>query len=647
MLGVALALEFLPELPALLHYASLPQILGIFGDLTVVFSIMALLLGALCIAGGALLAWVTRRSTNQVVQLSLGLGYTLVLGTALLQGLRTWLHATGFSGAVLNWMRTSSWLPRQLADDRIGLWVVCGIALTLWIWLRQAHRKNRPAVRPVRFWGAVAAVIGLTGLGLQTTWPLMDKRPPRGVSALAAAGSPDVLLLTVDTLSADHMSLYGYARPTTPELEAFARQSSVFDHFYSNSNETTPSVASFILGERPWRHRVFVAPSAPLESHARRSMIAAFHEAGYRTVVVSTNPYASPPKIQLMPDVDSHDVSAPWLQNCPYDPEAVVAPFLHPQSEAILGSNSVWQAARSLMLRALTAHGACGRAGHYDPSPALRLAQQRWEESRGRPTFVWVHLTPPHDPYAPPPPFIGMFDPGPQARSFVDSSPAYHYITHELAQQQRQNLLPRYDEAVRYVDAAIGEFLRLQQARGALRNTIVVITADHGENFWHDYGGHGGPELYDEVMHLPLLIRVPGQQVGQRIEATAEHADLYPTMTALAHVSPLGAPEGQSLVGALDGQPTPHAAFSMNFERSTREGRLEQGSVAMVDYPWKLQTRVGPIDATTPNSTRDHLFRLDQDPQEMHDIATSNREVVARMRSSIDAQVAQNRELRP
>jgi arylsulfatase A-like enzyme len=118
-------------------------------------------------------------------------------------------------------------------------------------------------------------------------------------------------------------------------------------------------------------------------------------------------------------------------------------------------------------------------------------------------------------------------------------------------------------------------------------------------------------------------------------------------MTALAHVSPLGAPEGQSLVGALDGQPTPHAAFSMNFERSTREGRLEQGSVAMVDYPWKLQTRVGPIDATTPNSTRDHLFRLDQDPQEMHDIATSNREVVARMRSSIDAQVAQNRELRP
>ena len=488
MLGVALALEFLPELPALLHYATLPQILGMFGDLTVVFSIMALLLGALCIAGGALLAWATQRSPAPVVQLSLSLGYTLVLGTALLQGLRTWLHSIGFTPAVLNWIRDSSWLPRQLTDYRVGLWLVCGIALTLWIWLRQAHREDRPAVRPVRFWGAAAAVMGLTGLALQTTWPLMDKRPPLSVSALAAAGSPDVLLLTVDTLSADHMSLYGYARPTTPELEAFARQSSVFDHFYSNSNVTTPSVASFILGERPWRHRVFVAPSAPLESHAHRSVIAAFHEAGYRTVVVSTNPYASPSKIQVMPDVDSHDVSAPWLQNCPYDPQAVMAPFLHPQSEAILGTNSIWQAARGVLLRAMIEHGACGRAGHYDPRPTLQLAQQRWEESRGRPTFVWVHLTPPHDPYAPPPPFVGMFDPGPQARSIVDSSPVYHYIAHKLAQQQRQDLLPRYDEAVRYVDAAIGEFLRLQEKRGALRNTIVVITADHGENFWHDYG---------------------------------------------------------------------------------------------------------------------------------------------------------------
>jgi len=78
-----------------------------------------------------------------------------------------------------------------------------------------------------------------------------------------------------------------------------------------------------------------------------------------------------------------------------------------------------------------------------------------------------------------------------------------------------------------------------------------------------------------------------------------------------------------------------------------REGRLEHGSVAMVDYPRKMQTRIGPIEATTPNSVRDHLFRLDQDPQEMHDIATANPDVTARMRASIEAPVAQNRERWP
>ncbi|HEY9025803.1 MAG TPA: sulfatase [Burkholderiaceae bacterium] len=649
VLGVALTLEFLPELPALLKYASAAQVLGVFGDLGLLYAIVGLALACACIALGAAVALAARRPWRQGSATALGLAYALMLGLALAQGLHTWLHSLGVTLPLLNWVRDASSVAQQISEYRLAIWLALTLVVSFVVWQRTRVRPLRiGSVRQaVRFWGALAAAATVLGLAAQAAWPLMDRRPADAASPAAGAGHPDVLLLTIDTISADHLSLYGYDRPTTPELDAFARHASVFDHFYADANSTTPSTSSLMLGERPWRHRAFVAPSAPLASHARRSMLAAFHQSGYRTIVVSTNLFASPEKLGAMPDVDSYDISQPWARTCALDPGVLVARILHPQSRSILGNNGLWQATHALWVRLLLETGTCPPSGHFDPADALRIAGERWHAPADRPRFVWVHLTPPHDPYAAPPPFVGLFDAGPQARTLLDSSPVYLYLGRALAVRQRHELMGRYDEAIRYADAAVGDFLRSLEADGRLRNTLVVISADHGENFWHDYGGHGGPELYDEAVHVPLIVREPGQSTALRIATPAEHADLLPTVAALAGVAVPGDVEGQSLVGALRGAPSPRPVFAMNFERSAREGALEQGSVAMIDYPWKLQTRVGPIDATTPDSVRDRLYRLDRDPREAEDVARANPEIVARMRAAVDAQLALNRKPRP
>lgn len=648
-LGVALPLEVLPDLPALIHYASYPQIVEVFAELALVFLGLGMLFGVVCMIVGAVRAWLKRIPLQAGVSTALAFGRVIMLGLALLEGLRTWLHAIGLSTQMLNWLREASWVPQQIPEHRIGIWLGLGIVLSILAWKRQEsmHAGHVIAAQQIRFWGVTACVTTFVGLSLKTWWPLMDNRTAVATRQASATQHPNLLLLTIDTLSAEHLSLYGYQRPTSPALDQFASTANVFDHFYSNSNVTTPSMSSILLGERPWRHRVFVAPAAPVESHSRRSLLTAFHDAGYRTIAVSTNPFASPPKMMLMPDVDSHDVAIAWSNLCPYDPDRITAHVLSPQSSAILNTNSLWQASRDFALRSLIKYGACPPTGHYDPAYPLGLAEQRWKASSGQPTLVWVHLTPPHDPYAAPAPYAGLFQPGPEARSIFDSSPVYHYLGHPLADRQRRELLGRYDESIRYVDTAIGDFLHRIDVQGLLKNTIVVISADHGENFSHDYGGHGGPELFDEVTHLPLIVRLPGQMKGKRIAVPAEQIDIYPTVAQLAGVPVVGHPEGQSLAGAMAGFPTPRPVFSMNFERSARNGRLEQGTVMMVDYPWKLQRRIGPIDPTTPSSQRDRLSSLDEDPHEQQDVSASHPEIVARMRAAIEREVEANRAIRP
>ncbi len=458
-----------------------------------------------------------------------------------------------------------------------------------------------------------------------------DTAPP------ALAPRPNIVLLTIDALSAEHMSLYGAARPTTPQLDAFAGTATTFEHAYADGNYTTPGIASILTGTRPWTHRALQLQAWPDERSRASSLPALLHAAGYRMGYVSTNSAAGAAKNGLGayfefavrdrikdPDLCTDALSAKLKYACPVASMplfATLADLLLPRP---VRDNS-----------------------HYDPqlatAPALAWLQQ---VDRSRPIFLWVHLFPPHSPYAAPAPWLGRFDPSPQARTIAATEPHWAYTMRSVSPSLAHTLEARYDEAVSYVDHYAGEFLqRALQLLGP--DTALVVTADHGESFRHGYGAHTGPGLFDEIIHVPLIIRLPGQTQAIRCPTVVEQVDIAPTLAQLAGV-PTTPPlwEGRSLLGAWAYPGTNllsiKPAFSMNFEQNPRHARLTVGSVAVIDDHWKLVHYLGRPHYPQMPPLHDALFDLAADPREDHDLAAAQPAEVVQLRSLIAEQLARH-----
>ena len=128
----------------------------------------------------------------------------------------------------------------------------------------------------------------------------------------------------------------------------------------------------------------------------------------------------------------------------------------------------------------------------------------------------------------------------------------------------------RYDEAMAYSDSYAGPFL--QRALALLGpNTAIIVSADHGESFSHGYGAHTGPGLYDEIIHIPLILKLPGETTGKRCERPAEQADIAPTLAALAGVPAPADWAGRSLLSACNAaRPARLAAAARDLQHELR-----------------------------------------------------------------------------
>ena len=569
-----------------------------------------------------------------------------IIVATLIGCLRIWLHT--FHGA----------LPLS-ADAALGIAVLGGV-------LAAITDRGRSAVRAVMPVAAVCTLVGLLSLASLPIFAWHRGSIGRAPSAVDAAAlppqppayagqprpmqtatplpvspgpdRPNIVLLTIDALSAPHMSLYGYSRPTTPELAQFAQGAVTFDRAYANANFTTPGVATILTGTLPWTNRALQLPVWPLTYTRRTSLPAVLERAGYRTGYVSTNAIAGAAKQGFGQYFEFASTDRIGHVTLCADRLSKYLRYVCAASEL-----SPLQELDDLAARLR------GPPHNLEHDPRLAIAPAlRWLASadRSKPIFLWVHLFPPHSPYAVPPPFLGRFDASARDRNAATTQPYWGWLQSRLTAPHVQVLEARYDEAIAYSDAYAGPFL--QSALQMLGpNTAIVLSADHGESFAHGYGAHTGPGLYNEIIHVPLVIKLPGETAGKRCDTPVEQADIAPTLAALAGVPAPADWEGQSLIGACGdtesgGPDSDRAIFSMNFEQNPRFGALKTGSVAVVQGRWKLIHYMGAIHYPFMPALHDELYDVVADPGERTDLAAQQPEVVRQLRGLIAAALARH-----
>jgi arylsulfatase len=304
----------------------------------------------------------------------------------------------------------------------------------------------------------------------------------------------NIVLLTVDSLRADHCSSYGYERETTPRLDAFATDGVRFANAYSPSSHTRESVPAILTGQYPHAavddayHCVAPTLAALLGDH--RS--GAFH----------SNPF----------------VSRAYGFDRDFD---VFGDDLY------LGQHKLLALAQRLWDKI--------RGHHYARAETINERTLQWLDSLdGGPFFLWNHYMDVHGPYEPPEPYRGEFTD--EDLSAADARDLYDRALDDpesITESELQLLTDLYDGEVRYTDAQIGRFLDALDERGMLADTVVVVTSDHGDELG-DNGQYGHPRhLHDELVRVPVLADGLGTD-GHVSEVPVIGLDVVPTLLTAA-----------------------------------------------------------------------------------------------------------------
>jgi hypothetical protein len=353
-----------------------------------------------------------------------------------------------------------------------------------------------------------------------------------------------ILLVTVDCLRADHVGAYGYKRPTTPNLDALAAEGVRFAHAYANGPMTIPSLPQILSSS------LFPGPAAPL-------VIGPVAAAGIPSAAIVNNVWLSL-----------------WLGSRPHTlPDAF---------DVLLGSDGAAHAG------VLTDHATAWLDRH-----------------RGERFALYVHYLDAHSPYTLYPAKADVFgDPaykGKVTRDFDDQTPdsAARYDA-----QDRARVVSLYDAGVHFADENIGRLIQHLREDGRLDRTIVVVSADHGEEFWDHGRFFHGQSLYDELLHVPLIMRLPnGERGGTVVDRPVRGIDIAPTLLDWARLPRPAAFAGRSLRAAMEHPEAPAddvVATAINPQFPMRYG---------------LRTATHKLVETVRDGSR-QLFDLVHDPAE-------------------------------
>ena len=408
-----------------------------------------------------------------------------------------------------------------------------------------------------------------------------------------AKRKPNILLIGIDSLLSTHMSCYGYPRLTTPHIDRFAREATLFENTFSPNVPTTSAYACMLTGRDVFSTQcVALRHKGPLTDRVR-TLPEILGDDGYETVCVG------------------------------FEGNPAARGFHKYVNFAGWGDLSQGSLRKAENLNDVTL-------------PELdRLA------ANDKPFLLFLRHMDPHSPYLPPAPFDRMFyqgnacDPTNTSMQPVwDFKPFADYFRTWIAESvtDKDYIIALYDGAIAYMDACIRQLFERLDLLGLAEDTIVVLNSDHGETLYdHDcwFDHHG---LYDNTLKVPLVIRYPGKlPAGLRVKGFNQHTDLVPTLLDLAGIRTKIRFDGRSLRALVTGRKptfeTEHYLTECTWMRKHGWRTPE----------WKLIVALEPDFHFKPEV---ELYNLLHDPDELKNVAARHPDVVAHLRARMETHIA-------
>jgi arylsulfatase A-like enzyme len=455
------------------------------------------------------------------------------------------------------------------------------------------------------------------------------KHPSLNINALDRS-LPNIIIILFDTTAARNLSLYGYPRKTTPNLERFAEKAVVYHAHYSAANFTTPATASLLTGTYSWTHRA-VDFAGLIKRQLEANNI--FHALdGYHRTAFTQHMWVNYLLNQFRVDIDQH-----------------FPPTTFSFMEDIFGNtfvndlNSVYRSyddflfdfrdsPSSLILGTLNRLRFMNKVTHYDSAeyphglphseiypiyfriPDVYNGVLEIIKNLVRPSFAYFHLWSPHSPYRPSKDFLSLFQ-----DTWRPSPKPVHPLARKIPQKDLNRDRRTYDQYVADVDHQFGILMDQLAQNGILDNSYVIITSDHGEMFERGVEGHVTPLLYDSVIQVPLLISAPGQSTRKDIFSPTNSVDVLPTLCKIAGVSAPQWAEGTLLPGFGGLEDPSRSMYSMVAKGESAFEPFNQITIAMRKGKYKLIYYTG-----YDKYNGFELYDMDADPEELNNLYPIN-----------------------
>ena len=425
----------------------------------------------------------------------------------------------------------------------------------------------------------------------------------------------NVMLITIDCLRADHVSCLGYVRKTTPNLDNFAKKGVLFTQAIANGSSTPTSFPSIITSTYPLMY-----PDYPHISKFRTTIVEVLKENGYKTAGFHSNPYTSRYyhydrgfevfEDFLFPQIDEKRVSK-GIKDIIRKNEMLYT-FVRKLYKSL---SNVKRRIRPISLP-------------YQRASVINQKAISWLEKITSRFFIWLHYMDTHHPFVPP-------------KQFCNSNThrikrAEHILCKNppvVSQTDLQNIINLYDGTIMYVDHVLGDLFQKLKRLGIFDNTFIIITADHGEEFREHGGFSHTAKLYDELIHVPLILRAPTLPVNIKIDEPVGLLDLAPTILDYLDLPDCKNFKGKSLLPLIIEQENVWNEEGVISETLTKNGRvvlsMEKGYrvISCRTKNWKY--------ILNEEENKKELYDLENDPYETKNLYDQEKKIARNFEKKI------------